>query len=250
MSGRARGSRLDISAASTKVVSESDSIITARPRPATAGSPSGDWTSPLAAPAPLFFVGSALGLSMPMSAGRRPSSSTVASDIDDGSVRAGSFFGAGAMIEVASHDCNAMESSSSVGSTIVFTIEPVAACISTIPIAFFVGSIVIPNVSSPAHTASRSDASFSPMPPAKTSASHFPLSLTRYAPRYLRTRSMKTARASCASALPSAAAADTARQSEVPQSPTRPAGGERGEGAAEGQEYGRRGGAGAHRSSC
>ena len=67
-------------------------------------------------------------------------------------MRAGSFFGAGAMIEVASHDCNAIESSSSVGSTIVFTIEPVAACISTIPIAFFVGSIVIPNVSSPAHT--------------------------------------------------------------------------------------------------
>ena len=242
MSGRARGSRLDISAASTKVVSESDSIITARPSPATAPAP------PSTAAA--GRLGSALGLRTPASEGwRRPSSSTVASDIDDGSVRAGSFFGAGAMIEVASHDCNAMESSSSVGSTIVFTIEPVAACISTIPIAFFVGSIVIPNVSSPAHTASRSDASFSPMPPAKTSASHFPLSLTRYAPRYLRTRSMKTARASCASALPSAAAADTARQSEVPHSPTRPVGGERGEGAAEGEERAA-GGAGAHRSSC
>mmetsp|Transcript_25381 Transcript_25381/g.78287 ORF Transcript_25381/g.78287 Transcript_25381/m.78287 type:complete len:286 (-) Transcript_25381:559-1416(-) len=135
--------------------------------------------------------------------------------------------GARGATPAASAVCVAISSSSSVGTTKTLHEACGADTSATAPStanALRVGSTATPNrPSRSAQIRILASASPSPIPPQNAIASTRPPSLTAYAPKYLRTRSTKTSRASCALASPASAAFLTARMSDAtPDKPRSP----------------------------
>ena len=233
--GRARGSRLT-SAPPDQVVSESDSIITARPSPATAPAPRrprrrGGWGARSLEDARVGRVAEAEFLDGRVGHRRRQRAPAASAPAmmrwrrrlqRDGELLIGGehhrlHHRAGSRLHL-DH-----------------------------PIAFLVGSIVIPNVSSPAHTASRSTRR-SRRCRRRRQRVALPLELDQVRAEVLaHPLDEDGARELCVGV--AVGRRRRHRQSEVPHSPTRPVGGER-VGGGHGGRVRRRGGAGAHRSSC